>query len=155
MPTKPFDDLETALTALIKSMKDPETTANIVAAITACVAKHPPRVLIIVEGGVVGNIFADAPVLVRIKDLDTLIHRAEGEDGQEAFYQDAEFYQIDGVVTPAKLEALRTEGLLDNDVKAVFCKICQKLCLRRTAHRHHNGWIGDECCWDPRLRASE
>lgn len=37
----------------------------------------------------------------------------------------------------------------------VTCSICGKRALKRTAHLHQNEWIGDECCWDDRLHASE
>jgi len=35
------------------------------------------------------------------------------------------------------------------------CSLCRKLCDGVLAHRHQGEWIGDECCWDERLRASE
>ena len=37
----------------------------------------------------------------------------------------------------------------------VPCSICGNHCLKKTAHLHQGKWIGDECCWDERLRASE
>lgn len=40
-------------------------------------------------------------------------------------------------------------------VKRVRCKFCGKLCVVRTAHLHDGKWVGDECCWDERLRATE
>ncbi|WP_067819901.1 hypothetical protein [Actinomadura kijaniata] len=39
--------------------------------------------------------------------------------------------------------------------KAVPCKFCNKSVNATTAHRHDDGWVGDECCWDERLRATE
>lgn len=41
------------------------------------------------------------------------------------------------------------------DEAVVRCQFCGKDAPARTAHRHGNGWVGDECCWDERLRASE
>lgn len=35
------------------------------------------------------------------------------------------------------------------------CKLCSQPCLLRTAHIHQGDYIGDECCWDDRLKASE
>jgi hypothetical protein len=32
--------------------------------------------------------------------------------------------------------------------------ICGKRCNKETAHLHGDGWIGDECCWDERLKSS-
>jgi len=37
----------------------------------------------------------------------------------------------------------------------VRCKICGKPCDAETAHRHQGEYVGDECCWDERLRAAE
>jgi hypothetical protein len=43
--------------------------------------------------------------------------------------------------------------------KMVICVLCGELCLAKTAHLHAGDdgdeWIGDECCWDDRLHASE
>jgi hypothetical protein len=36
----------------------------------------------------------------------------------------------------------------------VLCRFCQRECPASTAHRHQSGWVGDECCWDERLRAT-
>jgi len=37
----------------------------------------------------------------------------------------------------------------------VGCKICGEWCNAETAHLHQDGYIGDECCWDERLKSSE
>lgn len=37
----------------------------------------------------------------------------------------------------------------------VVCSLCGNMCGAKTAHLHSEEWIGDECCWDERLRASE
>ena len=36
-----------------------------------------------------------------------------------------------------------------------ICCICGNFCDAVTAHIHQGQFIGDECCWDERLRASE
>ena len=33
--------------------------------------------------------------------------------------------------------------------------VCRGECAVKTAHRHQGKFIGDECCWEERLRASE
>ena len=38
---------------------------------------------------------------------------------------------------------------------SVRCSICGKLASASDAHVHQGGWIGDECCWEERLRRSE
>lgn len=37
----------------------------------------------------------------------------------------------------------------------VECKFCHEQVPAATAHRHGGGHVGDACCWDERLRASE
>ena len=53
-----------------------------------------------------------------------------------------------------------TYKLVGYDVKTapetrVKCSLCGEPCNIGTAHIHQDDWIGDECCWDERLRASE
>jgi hypothetical protein len=44
-------------------------------------------------------------------------------------------------------------GCLDSPT--VTCLICQKLVPAITAHRYQEAYVGDACCWDDRLKASE
>lgn len=37
----------------------------------------------------------------------------------------------------------------------VKCKFCGKQVPKRTAHRHDGKWIGNDCCWDDRLKTTE
>lgn len=37
----------------------------------------------------------------------------------------------------------------------ILCRFCQRQCVARTAHYYQGGWVGDECCWDERLRSSQ
>lgn len=37
----------------------------------------------------------------------------------------------------------------------VPCKLCSKQVDFKTAHLHQGAYVGDECCWDERLRATE
>ena len=39
--------------------------------------------------------------------------------------------------------------------KTVACSLCGKPCDAGKAHLHQGKWVGDECCWDERLKASE
>ena len=39
--------------------------------------------------------------------------------------------------------------------KTAVCSLCGKPCDAGKAHLHQGKWIGDECCWDERLRSSE
>ena len=37
----------------------------------------------------------------------------------------------------------------------IECSLCGCLCDREKSHLHQGGIIGDNCCWDDRLKASE
>jgi len=37
----------------------------------------------------------------------------------------------------------------------VTCKFCHEQTPSDTAHLHDGGWVGDQCCWDERLRSTE
>jgi len=39
--------------------------------------------------------------------------------------------------------------------KTATCSLCGKPCAAMEAHLHQGKLIGDECCWDDRLKASE
>jgi hypothetical protein len=41
------------------------------------------------------------------------------------------------------------------DADTVTCKFCEGECLALTAHLHRGAWVGDDCCWDERLRITE
>ena len=47
------------------------------------------------------------------------------------------------------------EVLGTREVKTVTCSLCGNECSAAKAHLHQDKWVGDECCWDERLRASE
>jgi hypothetical protein len=42
-----------------------------------------------------------------------------------------------------------------NEFETVTCKFCHKQTRADTAHLHQGAWVGDECCWDERLRSTE
>lgn len=37
-------------------------------------------------------------------------------------------------------------------LQPVRCSMCGNLCNPGAAHRFRGFWIGDECCWDSRIR---
>lgn len=47
------------------------------------------------------------------------------------------------------------ETVYENPTHRVLCTICKRLCSGDLAHLHQGEWVGDECCWDERLRMSE
>lgn len=42
-----------------------------------------------------------------------------------------------------------------DEVETVECKFCYEQVMVDTAHLHNGNWVGDECCWDERLRSTE
>lgn len=47
------------------------------------------------------------------------------------------------------------EAKAEEDAGTVTCSLCHAETPETTAHLHQGEWIGDECCWDERLKASE
>ncbi|MDA8139788.1 MAG: hypothetical protein M0036_14150 [Desulfobacteraceae bacterium] len=43
----------------------------------------------------------------------------------------------------------------DEDADVMRCSLCNKPINPLTAHLHQGEYIGEECCWDDRLKASE
>lgn len=46
-------------------------------------------------------------------------------------------------------------GVGSEPANAVKCSLCNRDTSAKTAHVHQGEWIGDDCCWDERLRSSE
>jgi hypothetical protein len=58
---------------------------------------------------------------------------------------------------PEMTEQEMFEFLSENQMleEAVSCKFCKKLVGVRSAHVHQGEYVGDDCCWDERLRSTE
>lgn len=39
--------------------------------------------------------------------------------------------------------------------RTVPCKFCERQVPANTAHAHQGAWVGDDCCWDERLVATQ
>lgn len=69
-----------------------------------------------------------------------------GVDHDECLTEDS----FDEYPTDAQIAiVLEVHGI---DAELEMCKFCRREILQATAHRHDNGWVGDSCCWDERLR---
>ena len=54
--------------------------------------------------------------------------------------------------------ALTVQAFLEGAVlwaETVVCQCCEKDTPSATAHRYQGGYVGENCCWDERLRSSE
>ena len=56
---------------------------------------------------------------------------------------------------PLKRDGFRVMPEDQKPKRRVRCKFCKQLTSKQTAHRHDGGWVGDDCCWDERLRMTE
>ena len=43
----------------------------------------------------------------------------------------------------------------EDEVTETRCSVCRRWCNAAKVHVHQGAYVGDECCWDERLRASE
>lgn len=78
--------------------------------------------------------------------------KRSGSAHEELVRDGASWCGVCGAVGPDSDVQWHPEGWLDD---AVPCALCNRLVSGRCAHRHQGLWIGDECCWDERLRSSE
>jgi hypothetical protein len=65
------------------------------------------------------------------------------QEGDEEWIETTEVEEL-----PASSENPEKKNFPD----LVNCKFCGGEVPLATAHRHGKGWVGDECCWDERLR---
>jgi hypothetical protein len=52
-------------------------------------------------------------------------------------------------------DSLEDDEDIADEHPTVCCKFCHTAVREDTAHIHQDGWVGDECCWDERLRSTE
>lgn len=57
-------------------------------------------------------------------------------------------------------QGTRESDLQAVDIKAlplsnVACSLCGKVGPGNVAHLHQGKWVGDDCCWDEKLRSTE
>ena len=89
--------------------------------------------------------------------LSTLDAMWDGTD--DPLRQDAISCAITAVGTMSE-EAVGKATARDDDPEGlepfdVVCKFCKDLVPAKTAHLHQNEYVGDDCCWDERLRVTE
>jgi hypothetical protein len=77
-------------------------------------------------------------------DRQAVLEETSNEDLEEF---DEAFYERDDEL--ARLLEASAERI------SVRCALCGRPCLARRVHQHQGTWIGDECCWDERLRVTE
>ena len=128
-------EIEEILLAAISPCGLRQTIPETVAAILAAAAGHPPRVLIVIEGGVVNSVLADGQVCVLVKDFDAF--KADKQDALDYMVHGA-FLPPDAVCNPEALDAARVKDLdrFTENVPTVTCKFCGQPCRADTAHRH-------------------
>lgn len=68
------------------------------------------------------------------------------------YWPDGETWEV---LTVLPAEPSAADQGSDEVEETVLCRFCQRQCIARTAHYYQGGWVGDECCWDERLRSSQ
>jgi hypothetical protein len=48
-----------------------------------------------------------------------------------------------------------TVSYMNNEPDTVTCVLCGNDAAAEAAHLHQGQWIGDDCCWDERLKSTE
>jgi hypothetical protein len=96
------------------------------------------------------------------KDLALAIRRAPQKDVRACLLAIAQAFLVNG---SGDLETDRDADIIEEVgthlkayrfwPKEVVCYLCGNTCAAGTAHLHQGKYIGDTCCWDERLRASE
>jgi hypothetical protein len=80
---------------------------------------------------------------------------AEGSSSYELCdTKSGQYFTADGCFDEYPSEEQMREAIM-NSIPTVQCKLCHELTPERTAHLHQGKWVGDECCWDERLRSTE
>lgn len=59
-----------------------------------------------------------------------------------------------GLTSSPNLPLFRIENWWENQ-EWVACRFCEKEVPLSTAHYYQHAYVGDECCWDEKLRSSE
>ena len=89
-------------------------------------------------------------------------HSREGWRPMDEPFDNLPYFTDVTPMTNAEIDAL-VEWLNDSEHppappyqrKTLPCSVCRRQCNAGRAHRHQKDYIGDECCWDERLKASE
>ncbi|MHC4647802.1 MAG: hypothetical protein ACYTBJ_20255 [Planctomycetota bacterium] len=76
-----------------------------------------------------------------LEELDTLFHNQCGCSGADAL--------------SIAIRAIKRLPEDHEDFNNVDCKFCGVPTPAKTAHLHQGEFVGDDCCWDERLRVTE
>ena len=88
------------------------------------------------------------------EEHDALLAAVGGdEDKYHDAANEATFAILEGFVR--YLAGQHRLDIQDGGDRFVECKFCHKLTNANLAHAHDGGYVGDECCWDERLRTTE
>lgn len=70
-------------------------------------------------------------------------------------YSEAKYPDRDNIDNPLPCDSTEEEIIEYLKSLQVKCKFCGKYVDANTAHLHCGEYIGDECCWDERLKTTE
>ena len=106
--------------------------------------KRNPHAVIVVEGGVVAEVYSTQ------RNLNFIV--LDHDNAADLLYDSDDEIAPDRAIYDPKMKYLKK---FKAKYARVTCCACLNPCLARKAHRHQGNWIGDECCWDEKLRTSE
>lgn len=107
-------------------------------------AQHHAVVLEIARGSVL-DVYQTGRIELVYLDVDEL------RGNQELLAQ--KWSEINGL--PDKVREHARRVLIDLHIELVDCRFCHQPTPAHTAHSYQGGWVGDDCCWEERLRSSQ
>lgn len=94
-----------------------------------------------------------------------LLHKLSYRPGHEVVAPSLTYNELKGVLADVAgfIDFVKFELGEDIDAPAdapeetqtVKCKLCTRQVCSSTAHMHDGEWVGDNCCWDERLKSTE
>lgn len=92
-----------------------------------------------------------------VQHAQDLLDRIAGEymDDYPEFGGFTDFDIVDSTMDEDRLRDVIEDAIQMLEIDRVDCSFCDRPVPAATAHLHQGEWVGDECCFDERLRASE
>lgn len=87
--------------------------------------------------------------------LDLMSTRLTGCDLLEQIEYDIVTVDMYQGVQHIQIKVSGDPASIAETIDTVECKFCHKDVPAKTAHLHEDEWVGDDCCWDERLRSTE
>lgn len=88
---------------------------------------------------------------IHMDKMERRMRHMDTKDWLEAAEDDAMIVEeVEMAVYESRLNELE-----QTEEDTVVCSLCGGMVSADVAHPHQGKWIGDECCWDERLKTTE